>query len=315
MSLRIAFMGTPGFAVASLDALYHSKHEIAGVVTAADKHAGRGRKPQASKVKRYALEKGMKLLQPTKLKSEDFLAALRSLKTDLQVVVAFRMLPKAVWNLPKYGTFNLHASLLPQYRGAAPINWALINGETQTGVTTFFIDENIDTGALLLRETVPIGAQQNAGELHDVLMYRGAELVLKTVDAIEEKTLHPQAQTEDDENLKTAPKLHRENCRINWDDSAKRIYDKIRGLSPYPGAWSTLTDGNSAYPLKIYRAAITPEGPSAKPGSLMLEKTQMQVATRDGWLSISSVQVAGRRKMEGEAFLRGAPLNENFYFI
>lgn len=313
MSLRIVFMGTPRFAVASLERLHHSEHEIAAVVTAPDKAGGRGNQLLESEVKQYASREGLTLLQPTNLKSPDFITALQQLKADVQVVVAFRMLPKAVWAMPPRGTFNLHASLLPQYRGAAPINWAIIGGERQTGVTTFYIDENIDTGPLLMQEKVPITATENAGALHDKLMSTGAELVLKTVDSIERKTLDPKTQAIA-ETLHSAPKLNRANRRLDWHDTTEHTYDKIRGLSPYPTAWSTLTDGHTRQTVKIYQAAISPQSKISSPGTIALEKKTIRVATRDGWLSILSLQAAGKRKMNAAAFLNGAHLNEDAYF-
>lgn len=311
MGLRIVFMGTPRFAVASLDGLCHSRHEVVAVVTAPDKPAGRGRKHLQSEVKKYALQKGLELLQPPRLKSQDFIAELKALKADLQVVVAFRILPRVVWAMPTAGTFNLHASLLPQYRGAAPIHWAIINGETETGVTTFFIDENIDTGALLMREKVPITQTENAGELHDKLMLVGADLVLKTVRAIEEKTLNPKAQPRV-AVPKTAPKIYRETRRLNWNDTAKSLFDKIRGLSPDPTAWTMLTDGQTQCPIKIFKAERIAGQSGSKPGSLILEKKAIRVATRDEWLSILELQAAGKRKMGAADFLNGVHLDKTF---
>ena len=312
MSLRIVFMGTPRFAVASLDALCHSEHEVVAVVTAPDKPAGRGKKSLPSEVKRYALQKGLKLLQPPQLKSPDFIAELKRLEADLQVVVAFRILPAVVWAMPPAGTCNLHASLLPQYRGAAPIHWAIINGETETGVTTFFIDEHVDTGPVLMCEKIPITQAENAGELRDKLMRLGAEVVLKTVCAIERESLTPKVQPRA-ERLKTAPKLDRKSCRLNWNDTAQHLFDKIRGLSPYPTAWTMLTDGQIQYPIKIFKAARCAGRAELNPGSLSLEKKAMRVATRDGWLSILELQAAGKRRMNAVNFLNGAHFNKAFY--
>jgi methionyl-tRNA formyltransferase len=238
--LRIVFMGTPTFAVESLKALVENGYNVVGVITTPDKPAGRGYRMQASEVKKYALEHDLLLLQPEKLKNEVFLNELKQLKADLQIVVAFRMLPEVVWNMPRLGTFNLHASLLPQYRGAAPINWAIINGEKETGVTTFFLSHEIDTGKIIFREKMPINDDDNAGTLHDKLMKLGAELVLKTVDAVLENSIDtiPQSELISDETiLKPAPKIFKETCRINWEDTAENIYNLIRGLSPTPTAW------------------------------------------------------------------------------
>ena len=232
-------MGTPDFAVPVLDALLKEGYKVVGVITAPDKPAGRGRKLHESAVKRYASAKGLKILQPTNLKSEAFQDELRALNANLQIVVAFRMLPRAVWEMPEYGTVNLHASLLPQYRGAAPINWAIINGDSETGITTFYINERIDTGEIILQEKTPIGPEENAGALHDRLMHLGAELVLKTIALIEKDQVVPIVQSEK-ETLKAAPKIHRDTCKLDWQQAGKVIYDKIRGLSPYPAAWTLL---------------------------------------------------------------------------
>ncbi|MDO9039139.1 MAG: methionyl-tRNA formyltransferase, partial [Lutibacter sp.] len=240
--LRIVFMGTPDFAVATLDALVKAKFNVVGVITTPDKPAGRGQKIQQSPVKKYALAQNLTVLQPSNLKSEEFLNQLKSLHANLQIVVAFRMLPKAVWQLPEYGTFNLHASLLPNYRGAAPINWAIINGETKTGVSTFFIDEKIDTGNIILQEEVAIGDNETLGELHDKLMDIGSRLVVKTVQLIEKGTVATIKQPEIEE--KPAPKIFTETCKIDWDDSLSNIYNLIRGLNPFPAAWTTLINNN-----------------------------------------------------------------------
>ncbi|MCJ7466648.1 MAG: methionyl-tRNA formyltransferase, partial [Maribacter sp.] len=240
--LRIVFMGTPEFAVATLAALLDTTHEVVGVITAPDRQAGRGRKLQESAVKQFATQKGLTILQPTNLKNPHFLEQLKSLNPNLQIVVAFRMLPKVVWQLPKYGTFNLHASILPDYRGAAPINWAIINGETSTGATTFFIDEQIDTGNIILQEEIQIAKDETAGNLHDRLMHLGAHLVLATVKQIEldaVKTIKQQTAG----SLKTAHKISKETCEIDWGKTVDEIYNHIRGLSPYPTAWSTLMNG------------------------------------------------------------------------
>ncbi|PCH53123.1 MAG: methionyl-tRNA formyltransferase, partial [Flavobacteriaceae bacterium] len=243
-------MGTPDFAVAILDALVNATFNVVGVITAPDKLAGRGRKIQESAVKKYALEKNLTILQPTNLKSEEFTTKLESLNANLQIVVAFRMLPKVVWQLPKYGTFNLHASLLPNYRGAAPINWAIINGETKTGVSTFFIDEKIDTGNIILQEEVEISKTETVGELHDKLIHLGIKLVVETANQIEQNNVKTFKQPEIDE--KPAPKIYSDTCKINWNDSLTNIYNLIRGLNPYPAAWTTLINNNKEIKVKIY---------------------------------------------------------------
>ncbi len=251
--LRIVFMGTPDFAVATLKTLVKNNYNIVGVITAPDKPAGRGQKLNESAVKQYAVSQNLTVLQPTNLKSNDSLNELTQLNANLQIVVAFRMLPKVVWQMPEYGTFNLHASLLPNYRGAAPINWAIINGETKTGVSTFFIDEKIDTGDMILQDSIAINPEENAGSLHDKLMHIGSELVLKTVELIQEDSVKTIPQTASPD-IKTAYKLDRDNCKIDWNDSLENIYNLIRGLSPYPAAWCTLINGNDTLDIKIYAA-------------------------------------------------------------
>ena len=250
--LRIVFMGTPDFAVATLNAILKAKFNVVGVITAPDKPAGRGRKINQSAVKTYALEEGLKILQPTNLKNEEFLDELKSLKANLQIVVAFRMLPNIVWKMPEFGTFNLHASLLPNYRGAAPINWAIINGETKTGVSTFFIDEKIDTGNIILQEEVLIDENEIVGELHDKLMLVGSNLVVKTIKKIEQGPVKTIKQPEIEE--KPAPKIFSETCKINWENSLKNIYNLIRGLNPYPAAWTTLINNEEIIKVKIFDA-------------------------------------------------------------
>ncbi|MBT8177659.1 MAG: methionyl-tRNA formyltransferase, partial [Eudoraea sp.] len=292
--LRIVFMGTPDFAVPVLDALLTEGYKVVGVITAPDKPAGRGRKLHQSAVKRYALDKGLKILQPTNLKSEAFQEELRALKANLQIVVAFRMLPRAVWEMPEYGTVNLHASLLPQYRGAAPINWAIINGESETGITTFYINERIDTGEIILQEKTPVGPEENAGALHDRLMHLGAGLVLKTVSLIEKDEVTPIVQSEDS-NLKTAPKIHRDTCKIDWEQPGKVIYDKIRGLSPYPAAWTFLHNPEDPVVLKIYGAAFKPEAHTLDSGTPMVAKYLLKIAVSDGYLSLLEIQLSGKK--------------------
>eukprot|EP01132_Coremiostelium_polycephalum_P013754 gene13754-16737_t len=281
--MKIVFMGTPDFAVASLDALFKAGFEIAAVVTAADKPAGRGQKLSESAVKKYAQEKGLKVLQPVRLKDPEFIAELHDLKADLQVVVAFRMLPEAVWSMPPKGTINLHASLLPQYRGAAPINHAIINGEKESGVTTFFLKHEIDTGDIIFSEKVSIGPQDTAGELHDQLMQTGAGLLVKTVQAIADGnyTEQPQPQAAD---LKHAPKIFKDFCQIDWNQSAGLIHNLIRGLSPYPTAFTRLNDKT----LKIFRAEIEEKEPGIAPGGFLTDgKSFLKFAAKDGFLKLT----------------------------
>lgn len=310
--LRIVFMGTPDFAVAILDSLITNNFEVVGVITAPDKPAGRGRKLHESAVKTYAKEKGLNLLQPTNLKQEEFLNELSALKADLQIVVAFRMLPREVWQMPALGTFNLHASLLPQYRGAAPINWAIINGETETGVTTFFIDDKIDTGEILLQEKTSIGKDDSAGVLHDKLMYLGADLVVETVKRIESKDIAPSKQ-QDDNTLKEAYKIHKDTCKIDWSLPLKNIYDKIRGLSPYPTSWTTLYNGEDELFLKIYTATMEVEDHNLKIGSLLFNKSQIKVAVKGGFLDLIEIQLPGKRKMTTKEVLNGLKLKNEAY--
>jgi len=311
--LRIVFMGTPDFAVGVLDALVKEKYNIVGVLTAPDRPAGRGRKLNESAVKKYTIEKGLTLLQPTNLKDEAFLASLEELKADLQIVVAFRMLPKKVWEMPAYGTFNLHASLLPQYRGAAPINWAIINGETKTGVTTFFIDEKIDTGEIILQDEAPIHKEDNVTNVHDRLMHTGAALVLKTVERIKEGNLKtiPQQEVGD---LKLAHKLHKDTCEINWHQPGVEVYNFIRGLSPYPSAWTTLNNGEEKIGAKIYKTAIAYENHELKPGTVLNTKKEMKVAVQDGFIQLLEIQLQGKKRMAVRDVLNGLKITENAFF-
>lgn len=305
-------MGTPEFAVAGLRALVEGGYQVVGVVTAPDKPAGRGLKVTQSAVKQYALAAGLKVLQPEKLKHPGFLEELAALKADLQVVVAFRMLPEVVWAAPCWGTFNLHASLLPQYRGAAPLNWALINGETETGVTTFLLSHEIDTGKILFREKEAIGYEDTVGDLHDRLMVRGAQLVLKTVDALATGDFHPVAQEELLSGagvLNPAPKLFREDMHIAWNRPAEELRNLIRGLSPWPAAWTTLRNRSTgvATEMKIFRAAT---GDLLSPGTLAGTvrsdgKGSLEIACGDRWLRITDLQLAGRKRMNAVEFLRG----------
>ena len=302
--LKIIFMGTPDFAVGILDKIYTAGYEIAAVITAPDKPAGRGQKVSISAVKAYALEKQLPLLQPTNLKNEDFLNELASYHANLQVVVAFRMLPEAVWKMPKYGTFNLHASLLPQYRGAAPINWAIINGEKETGVTTFFIDDKIDTGAMILSRSTPIDEKENAGTLHDRLMQLGGETVLETLTLIQNGEVKTVIQPENDD-LKTAYKLNKDNCKVNWSKSGKEIHNQIRGLSPYPAAWTYIKDGENEWNVKLYDVEFIQEQHTEKINSIHTTKKEMKIALTDGWLKINSLQFPAKKRMLTHELLNG----------
>ncbi|MFA7380606.1 MAG: methionyl-tRNA formyltransferase [Bacteroidia bacterium] len=305
--LRIVFIGTPDFAVASLKAMVEAGYNIVGVITAPDKPAGRGMQLQHSAVKKYALSQGLHLLQPVNLKNSEFVEELRSLKADLQVVIAFRMLPEVVWNMPPLGTFNLHASLLPQYRGAAPINWAIINGEQETGVTTFFLKHEIDTGKLLLQEKVALDDTITAGELHDELMHKGAQLVLRSLQIIENGTY----TTNEQELLpgaKHAPKIFTEHCLINWNTTAEQVHNLIRGLSPYPAAFTHL--GSKV--LKVYRSSKELKEVSAAPGTIESDgKTFIKIAVQDGFVYLHELQLEGKKRMKADEFLRGFPI-QNF---
>jgi methionyl-tRNA formyltransferase len=303
-------MGTPEFAVDALDILFRNNYNIVGVITVPDKPAGRGLEVQQSDVKKYALSKGLRVLQPEKLKDEGFLNELRSLHADLQIVVAFRMLPEAVWQMPPLGTFNLHASLLPQYRGAAPINRAVMNGEKETGVTTFFLRHEIDTGSILFRETVPIGENDSAGELHDKLKEVGAGLVLKTVRAIESHEAVPLPQEKfmaPGELLKNAPKIFKDDCRINWNAPVDVIHNFIRGLSPYPAAFTQFTNAEGKnIQVKIFRAEKQPYSHHEGPGRIFTDgKALLKISAADGYLRIADLQLAGKKRMPVEEFLRG----------
>ena len=307
--LRIVFMGTPEFAVGILDTIIKNNFEVVGVITAADKPAGRGQKIKYSAVKEYALEHNLNLLQPTNLKDETFLAELRSLNANLQVVVAFRMLPEVVWRMPKLGTFNLHASLLPNYRGAAPINWAIINGETKTGVTTFFIDDKIDTGAMILNAAIEISPNENAGELHDKLMVLGSNTVIDTLKLIEKGTVVTTIQ-QDNPEIKTAHKLNKENCKIDWNKSATEIYNLIRGLSPYPVAWCYFKDSDQEWNVKIYEAKIIIENHSYSIGQIITSKKEIKISVKDGFIQIISIQFPGKKKMATSELLNGVTFSE-----
>jgi len=307
---RIVFMGTPQFAVESLKHVNESGYHIVGVVCPPDKPAGRGHKLQSCEVKKYALSQNLNVLQPLKLKNPDFLAELEALKADLFIVVAFRMLPKEVWNLPKYGTFNIHGSLLPQYRGAAPINWALINGETKTGVTSFFIDEKIDTGATLLYKECAINEEDSAGIVHDKLMLLGAALATETCDAIFSNTIQAKIQAENG-FLKEAPKLFKANCRIDWHKSAQEIHNHIRGLSPYPVAWTLFNQPNSTEVIiKLHKSSYTLCEHQNEPGSIKATKSDLKIFTKDGFINVLEIQAPGKKKMDCRSFLNGFTLSD-----
>ena len=312
--IRIVYMGTPDFAVPALDQLVTQGYNVVGVITMPDKAIGRHHEQlQASPVKQYAVQHGIPVLQPEKLKDEDFLEQLRALQADLQIVVAFRMLPQVVWDMPRLGTFNLHAALLPQYRGAAPINWSIIHGDTQTGITTFFLDHEIDTGRIILQQAVPIADEDCVEDVHDRLMTLGADLVQRTVDLIisEQANAVPQEQFMTDEPLRPAPKIFRETCEIHWNQlTTKQAYDFIRGLSPYPAAWTTLvTPQGQEQVLKIYRTQKIFEQPDLPVGMLDTDgKTYLRIALSDGWLQLLEVQVSGKKRMQIADFLRGAHL-------
>lgn len=297
-------MGTPDFAVSTLKTLVENEYNIVGVITAPDKPAGRGRKLNESAVKQYAKSVGLTVLQPTNLKNENFIEELKALKANLQIVVAFRMLPKVVWHMPEYGTFNLHASLLPNYRGAAPINWAVINGEIKTGVSTFFIDEKIDTGEMILQEEVDIDPKENAGSLHDKLMAIGSELVLKTVLLIEKGNVKTTPQMDADA-IKTAHKLNKDNCKIDWHDTIDNIYNKIRGLSPYPAAWCTLVNGEDRLDIKIYKAEKETAQHNLEVGTVTSAKNELKVAVTNGYIIIRDIKLPGKRTMDVKSLLNG----------
>ena len=316
--LRIVYMGTPEFAVESLKRLVEGGYNIVGVITMPDKPMGRhGSVLQPSPVKQYAVSQGLKVLQPEKLKNEEFVAELRSLNADLQIVVAFRMLPEVVWNMPRLGTFNLHASLLPQYRGAAPINWAVINGDTETGITTFFLQHEIDTGEIIDQVRVPIADTDNVEVVYERLMRLGGDLVLKTVDAILEgsvKTI-PQEELAQVGELRPAPKIFKETCRIDWTIGVKRIYDFVRGLSPYPAAWTELyQEGTDPVMLKIFETEKLFCEHSLAPGTIVTDcKTYFKIASSDGYVNVLSLQLAGKKRMEINDFLRGYRHTEKAY--
>lgn len=309
--LRIVFMGTPEFAVETLQALVEHDYNVVAVVTKPDKPVGRhGSVLQAPAVKKYALEHGLPVLQPEKMKDENFVEQLKSYNANLQVVVAFRMLPEVVWAMPEYGTFNVHAALLPQYRGAAPINWAIINGETQTGVTTFFLDHDIDTGRIIMSKPFDIPDDADVEYVYDGLMHLGAQLCLETLEHIVATNGHPatvaQSEKIEDKDLKDAPKLFKENCEINWNQKAKQVYDFVRGLCPIPGAWTNLItpDGKETL-LKVYRTSKTGLSTTAEPGTICIEGKRLLVATIDEWLCFEELQLAGKKRMMARDFMNG----------
>ena len=314
-------MGTPDFAVESLRVLVENNYNVVGVITMPDKPAGRGHKLQESAVKKYAVEQNLPLLQPEKLKDEQFLASLKAWQADLQIVVAFRMLPEMVWSMPPLGTFNLHGSLLPQYRGAAPINWAIINGEKETGVTTFFLRHEIDTGEIILREKITIGENDNAGKIHDQLMEVGAKLVQKTVDLIIEGNAQPKAQEDisrEKSELKHAPKIFKETCKVDWTKDAQSIHNHIRGLAPYPCAWTELLlpENETPVSVKIYESEIIQEQHQLSAGEIKTDgKTYLYVASQDGFVSLKELQIPGKRAMSIVDTLNGYKFEGGARFI
>ncbi len=302
-------MGTPEFAVGILDTIVKNNYEVVGVITAADKPAGRGQKLKYSAVKEYALAQNLSLLQPTNLKDDSFLEELKSLNANLQIVVAFRMLPKVVWEMPELGTFNLHASLLPNYRGAAPINWAIINGETKTGVTTFFIDDKIDTGAMILSSEIEIEPNENAGELHDRLMNLGCQTVIDTLQKLEDENVVTTIQ-EEPADIKTAYKLNKENCKIDWNDTGANIINLIRGLSPYPAAWCFLKDEADEMSVKIYDAQFSMESHDYKIGKVISTKKELKITISDGFIIVNNLQLPGKKRMKTAELLNGVRFSE-----
>ena len=313
--LRLVFMGTPEFACESLKTLIENSYIVVAVVTAPDKPAGRGQKINQSAVKQYSLEHGIPVLQPEKLKDESFVEELRTYKSDLQVVVAFRMLPEVVWNMPPFGTINLHGSLLPQYRGAAPLNWPIINGDTESGVTTFLLDKEIDTGNILFQEKISIGAEDTVGDLHDRLMVIGSRLVLKTIDALAVGNIKPIPQDLlkiDPERLH-APKIFKEDCKIDWGKPGSRINNLIRGLSPYPTAWTNLKNGDEVTSLKIFRSSFEHVNHVHSPGSILSDqKSYLKIACIDGFINVIDSQLAGKKRMSISDFLRGFQVPKDY---
>ena len=309
--LKIVFFGTPDFAVASLDKLIENGYNISAVVTMPDKQAGRGHHLLQSDVKKYALEKGLKILQPVKLKDPEFVSELQAINADLFIVIAFRMLPEVVWGMPRLGTFNLHASLLPKYRGAAPINWAVINGDKETGVTTFFLKHEIDTGDIIEQRKIDIAFTDNVEVVHDKLMNLGADMVIHTVDSIIDGTLKTIAQDDliEQTEMLPAPKIFKETCLINWDNEALKVYNFVRGLSPYPAAWSSFEKDGKEFQIKIFETAITEKATNSfVPGTVIEEKGKLFVACKDVFVEIKSLQLSGKKRMDTDSFLRGFSL-------
>jgi len=311
-NLRIVFMGTPDFAVTILKGLLDNGHNVVAVITAPDRPSGRGRKLNESAVKKYASSQNLPILQPTNLKNDDFIEELRSYNANVQVVVAFRMLPKVVWSMPEYGTFNLHASLLPDYRGAAPIHWAIINGEKKTGVTTFFIDDKIDTGEIILQKETVIREDETVGELHDTLMHLGADLVNETINSIGANTLSTYKQPDKEEKI--APKLFPENCKIDWQEDIHTIFDKIRGLNPFPAAWTTLINGDQEITAKIYAVAKIEESHDFPSGKIFITKKELKVAVKGGYINIIEIKLSGKKKMDAISLLNGFTFKEDSIF-
>ena len=311
--MKIVFFGTPDFAVASLEAINQSNHEIVGVVTSVDKPAGRGKKLKSSSVKKYAEEHNLFLLQPENLKDESFISSLSQLEADLFVVVAFRMMPRIVWSMPKMGTFNLHASLLPQYRGAAPINWAIINGESYTGVTTFLIDDKIDTGNILMYEKTEINPIDNAGSLHDKLMLLGKDLVLKTIDNLQNNSLEPTKQITDGIELKLAPKLTKANTKIDWNESGNVIVNKIKGLSPYPSSWCKIQFAEKTLNFKLFDASLSDLKIPA--GHMIIKGKNCYVGTNSNAIKLLEVQVEGKKRTSSIDFINGHKQFENITLL
>lgn len=314
--IRIVFMGTPEFAVPSLRALVEGGYNVVGVVTMPDKAAGRGMRLQESDVKRAAKELGIEtILQPEKLRDETFLEELRALQPDLGIVIAFRMLPEVVWAMPRYGTFNLHASLLPEYRGAAPINWAIINGDKESGNTTFLLNHEIDKGAIIGQQRTPIGEEECVGELYDRLMTMGAELVIESVEKIASGDINPIAQPEEDTNLRPAPKIFKDMCEIKWEKDGQSIVNFVRGLSPYPAAWAMLKRGEESISVKIFKVHFEPSNHDFEVGSILTDnRTYIKVACADGVIVLDELQMAGKKRMAVRDLLLGLSLNADDKF-
>lgn len=316
--MRIVFMGTPEFAVASLNILLQNKYEIVAVITAPDKPAGRGKLIQESAVKKFALSKNLKIMQPVNLKSDDFLDELKKLNADLQIVVAFRMLPEKVWNMPRLGTYNLHASLLPSYRGAAPINWAIMNGDKESGITTFKLQHEIDSGNILFQEKVEIEKEDCAGDLHDKLMSRGSQLILKTVKEIEtadQEKRELEFLVQDTSKISHAPKLNRENCRIDWTNKAKKIHDQVRGLSPFPAAYTVFSSEGKLTEWKILKCLSHVQSHDKTNGLLFTENEKLCVYVQDGFIEILELQQQGKKRMPAKEFLKGFRLKSGDHFL